>query len=99
MLGWKNALIRRAKKRRDEEVHQGRLRRQHGLVDQEVVIIEKSILLKFLIRVAASAIRTMAIIIVAGLAFVGLTALVYPEPRQDLWSVWVEICRQLRVLL
>lgn len=99
MLGWKNSLLRRAKKRRDEEVHQGRLRRQHGLVDQEVVIVEKSNLLKFLIRVAASAIRTMAIMIVAGLAFIGLTALVYPEPRQDLWLVWKEIYRQLQVLL
>lgn len=96
MMNLKMSMAKKAKRRKEAEVRQGRLKKEHGLMDQEVVIVEKSHILKFLIRVLADAVRTIAAVIIAGLAFLGIAALVYPGPRRELFLIWLDILRQLQ---
>lgn len=97
LFEWK--IRKKAKKRMVGEARQGRLRIENGLVDKDVVIVEKSNMVKFFVRTIAALIRTMAALAVTGFAFIGLAALVYPEPRREIVIVFEEVIRQLIVLL
>ena len=90
------SIMRKAKKRKEEELRQGRLKRECGLTDENVVVVERSHLLKFLFRTLGLVIRTLATLTIAALAFIGLTALIYPGPRKELLVVWLEIVSQLK---
>lgn len=96
---FKQIIRRKAKKNKIEEVTQGKLRRKIGMEDENVVIIEKSNMLKFLIRTCGDIVRILAAIVISGLAFVGLTSLIYPGPRAELWDITWNALQQLAVLL
>lgn len=90
---------KRAKKRRAGEVRQGMLLAKNGLAGEDVIVVEKSNMAKFLIRTCGAVIRTMAALGVTGLAFTGLAALVFPGPRMEMVLVFQEVIRQLKVFL
>lgn len=95
MLRDKWSIIKKAKRRKAEELRQGRLKRECGRTDENVVIVERSHLVKFLIRTLGLTVHTLTMLTVAALAFIGLAALIYPEPRKELLYVWQEIISQL----
>lgn len=95
MLHHKWSIIKKAKRRKMEELRQGRLKRKCGLVDANVVVVERSHLVKFLIRTLGMTVQTLTTLVVAALAFIGLASLIYPEPRKELLLVWQEIISQL----
>ena len=55
------------------------------------MIVEKSHVVKFLIKSVAGSIRICAAILLCILAVIGLTALIYPEVRRELLQVLSEI--------
>lgn len=93
LFEWK--VMKKAKQRMAGEARQGRLRIENGLIDEDVVIVEKSNMVKFFVRTCAALIRTTAALAVAGFAFTGLAALVYPEPRREIIIIFEEVVRQL----
>lgn len=98
-LLFEHGIRRKAKKNRIKEVTQGRLRQKVGLEDENVVIIEKSNMVKFLIRTCGNIVHVMAAILICGLAFIGLTALIYPGPRAELESIAWDVLQQLIILV
>ena len=60
------------------------------------MIVEKSHLVKFLIRTAGKVIRTLSVIALLVFAAAGLLALVYPDTREGLYNIYEEIIQQLQ---
>lgn len=78
-----------------DEQNQDELRKKHGIEDENVRVVEKSSLIKFLIRTLGRIIRIMASIVFVLLVAVGVIALIYPQPRAAVWEVGQEICLQV----
>ena len=64
--------------------------------DKEVVVVEKANIFKFLIRTMASILRLAAVMALVALAFVGIVALVYPEPREALLGIMSAVLLELK---
>lgn len=67
--------------------------------DQDVLIVEKSGLIKYLLQMCENLIKFLAGLILFLLALIGLTALVYPETRTDLLYQWYLTMAQLKSLI
>ena len=80
--------VREELERKEE---QKKLHKKHEQIAEDVVIVEKSHVVKFLIKSVAGSIRICAVILLCILAVIGLTALIYPEVRRELLQVLSEI--------
>ena len=97
---YKRGIVEEIEKSQEIRRNQEELKRKHHIdAAEERIIVEKSNMLKFLIRTAAAGIRIAASIGIAVLAVVGLTGLVYPGPREELNQVGMAILDQLQTLL
>lgn len=70
------------------EKEQNQLKDRHGISGEDVVVVEKPSLIKFLITLLAS-------IVLFTLATIGLLALIYPEPRAAMVDLLVAIKEQI----
>lgn len=85
---YKPNLKKKVREERAFQEKQNTLKEKYDIAqDTEVVVVEKSNVLKFLIRTLGAIIRLAAIITLITLAFVGVVALVYPQPRAALFEV------------
>lgn len=96
---YKKVLVSAAKEEQEKEKEQNRLREKHQVQDSSIVVVEKSNMVKFLIRNAAGLIRTMATILLFVLAALGLMALVYPEIRIELFQVLHRMILEFKTLI
>lgn len=78
---------------------QKNLRERYHVEKEDVVIVEKSNMMKFLVRAAGAAIRILARIILIILATIGIIALLYPETRTGLQVILTGILEQIHMLL
>lgn len=92
-------LITGKKEKMAFEEGQKRIKRKHHIDNENVIVVEKSNTIKFLIKVVSNTVHIMATIILIGLAIVGLAALLYPEPRGELFAIMLETIRQIRDFL
>ena len=76
---------------REELEQKEELHKKHEQIAEDVVIVEKSHVVKFLIKSVAGSIRICAAILLCILAVIGLTALIYPQVRRELLQVLSEI--------
>lgn len=83
----------------EKEQEQKRLREKHQVHDEQVLIVEKDDLAKFLIRTGTGAVKLIATIAILGLAVLGLLTLIYPVPRDALFQVLQEILSEFRHLI
>jgi len=74
-------------KEREEEFLQQELREKHEIKDENVIVVEKPSLLKFLIKLGVRIIKTIATIIILCLATIGLLGIIYDGPRQELITI------------
>ena len=68
-----------AEEEKQEEKKQEKLKRKFGIQGKNVI--------KFTVRVIAAIIRLAATILLIGLAFIGILALIYEEPRKELMDI------------
>ncbi len=78
-----------------QQEQQRRLHTKHNIEDENVVVVEKSNMVKFSIKSMGVVIRTGATMVLLCLAAIGLLCLVYPETSQPLQAVIVQIFNQL----
>ncbi len=91
-----NGLRREVREKQELAAEQSFLKKKHGIAqDQEVVVVEKSNMVKFLLRYLGFGIRLAATILLLFLAFIGLVAIVYPEPRMDLLTIFQNVQKDL----
>lgn len=96
---YKNALIRKANEERAFEQSQTQLKEKHGISRDNVIVVEKANTFKFTVKSLAALIRLIAAIIMVILAVIGLAALIYPGPRQELSIIFLESFKQVFLFL
>lgn len=84
-------LARAVREELEWKEEQKKLHKKHEQIAEDVVILEKPHLVKFVMKSVAGSIRICATILLCMLAIIGLTALIYPEVRQELLQVLFEI--------
>lgn len=95
---FRKGLVGDVEKKISYEEGQKALREKYK-IKEDVVVVEKSSVLKVLIRAAGSAVRIMARILLVILATIGIIALIYPETRDALMTVLTGIMEQIHMLL
>lgn len=70
---------------------QKRLREEHGVAEENVVVVERKNqavnALRVVLRFALALLRILANIAIAALAIVGLATLIFPETRAAFWDI------------
>lgn len=92
-------LVTGAKAEQERRREQEKLRKKHQVSDEEVLIVEKTNMVKFLVRCMARLIQITARIILFVLAAVGVIALLYPDVRVELFQVFQQILTDIRQML
>lgn len=96
---FKTAFVSQLKEEQQRQREQKKLHRKHHLQDETIVIVEKSNLMKFIISSLCRLIRLTAVIVIFVLATLGGIALLYPNVRNPLLDVLLEILRELQALV
>lgn len=100
MSKFSRGLVARAKEEERNRVVQKHLQEKYQVdAGHDVLIVEKSSLVKYLIHLGVAVIRLMAGVMLFLLALVGLAALIYPDTRAGLAYQGYLAISQLRSLL
>lgn len=95
---FKNQLVEQMKQEEREKEHQESLKERYD-IEEDVVVVEKTNTIKFLLKTMIGGTRLIIAILVFILALIGLTALIYPDSRSLLirqgLQVWQEFMRLL----
>lgn len=78
-----------------QEEEQKKLHKKHNIENEDVVVVEKSNMLKFSVNTVSSIIRTLSAILLIILATIGLISLVYPATRKQLIMIAQQVIEQL----
>ena len=70
-----------------QQTEENRIKEKHHITDKNVVIVEKTNTLKFIIRIMVLLFKTAAWITLIILAAVGILCLIYPETRTELFHI------------
>ncbi len=90
---------RRIKEEQAFEKEQHELKKKYDMENENVIIKEKSSVLKFLITTGGRIIRIAASIVLYVLAALGLLSLIYPSTRAALFETLKEIYAELVKLI
>lgn len=95
---FKNQLVEQMKQEEREKEHQESLKERYD-IEEDVVVVEKTNTIKFLLKTMIGGARLIIAILVFILELIGLTALIYPDSRSLLirqgLQVWQEFMRLL----
>lgn len=86
MAKYKESLVKKIRIEQEENQKQKKLQEKYG-ISENVRIVERNNMGKFLVRTMGRCIRITALIMLFVLAAIGLIALIYPEIRQELIQV------------
>lgn len=86
MAKYKESLVKKIRIEQKENQKQKKLQEKYG-INENVRIVERNNMGKFVVKTIGKCIRIVAVIILFILAAIGLTALIYPEIRQELLQV------------
>ena len=86
MAKYKESLVKKIRIEQEENQKQKKLQEKYG-INENVRIVERNNMGKFFVKTIGKCIRIVAVIILFILAAIGLTALIYPEIRQELLQV------------
>ncbi len=78
---------------------QRKLKEKYNIPDENVIIKEKSHILKFLIKTGIALVKAVASMVVIGLCTIGILTLVYPETREPFFGIISQLLEQLHILL
>ena len=87
MSKFKKKLVQDIRNEQETAVKQEALRRQHGIQDDHVIIVEKSNMVKFTVRQITAIIKFVTTALLLTLAAIGLLSLIYPNIRSELLIV------------
>lgn len=85
-----NGLVKETKQTINNEKKQSQLREKHHL-EENIQVVEKNSLLKFLINLLIMAVKTIATIIICFFAVIGLFSIIYPSTNAILKNVLSEL--------
>ncbi len=88
-----------AKARQIFRQRQNRLKKKYKVATDKVLVVEKSNMLKFSVNTIVKVVRLLLNILLFILASIGLLALVYPDPREDLYKILIEVVNQIKTFI
>ena len=98
MAKFKKGLVNDIRDEYDREEKQKKLREKYE-TPEDVLIVEKDNTVKFFVRTTGNVIKLVVGIIIFILAVIGLTAIIYPETRNELihqgMAIMLKKCCQL----
>lgn len=97
-MKYKNKLVADIKEEHRFEEEQNALKDKHGIENPDVIVVEKTNMLKFLIRSFGILVRVVASIIILVLATIGVITLIYPDLRLGLLETFNSIFTQFQFL-
>lgn len=97
-MKFKNGLIKEVKEQEREREEQQRLKNKYK-IDEDVKIVEKTNMFKFIIRIGIRLWHVALNVVVYILALVGALALVYPNSRREIVIICLDLFGQLEALL
>lgn len=92
-------LVAKIEQEREFEKEQERLREKHQIEAEDVVVVERPSLVKFLLKLGVSTCKTAFTILLLLLALFGLLSLLYPQPREELLQILVSLLTEAKQLL
>lgn len=93
---FKNTFVKEIRAEQERQREQERLRSKHHVDEKNILVVEKSNMVKFLIRTTGRIIRILATMTIFVLATIGLLALVYPEVRTELIHILGQIMADIQ---
>ena len=98
MAKYKESLVKKIRIEQEENQKQKKLQEKYG-ISENVRIVERNNMGKFLVRTMGRCIRITTLIMLFVLAAIGLIALIYPEIRQELIQVLVGVLTEGQKLI
>lgn len=92
---FQNMLQEKVRKDKEFEEQQENLKKKHHIQRKNVVVVEKSNMIKFLLKLLIGLLRFGATAVLLGFAVIGITAMVYPEPRYIMIGIGRDVLFQL----
>lgn len=92
---FKKTLVKQVKSDEKEELRQEQLKEKYRLKNNDVIVVEKSNTVKFLLRTLGGLVKLSATIIIFLLSIVGLAAIIYPASRAVLINQALQIYQEL----
>lgn len=92
-------LVKEVAEQKQFEQEQKKLKEQHNIENENVVVVEKNNMVKFFVNTLFRIFRYLATVALLCLAAVGLTALVYPAPRANLITIFFDVLNQVKTAL
>ncbi len=100
MSKFKQKLVEGVRTEENLRTEQMQLKKKYQIdAEREVLIVEKSGLVKLLIQSFGVLIKMMAGIVLFCLALIGLAALIYPDTRTELLYQWYLTIEQFKLLI
>ena len=78
-----------------EKNRHDRIKKQYGLDDKKVVVVERSNMAKFCIRLVIRLVQITIGVVIFLLSAIGLIALLYPATRNILIEEWISVFHQI----
>lgn len=96
---FRKGMVGQVKQEEQEQKEQKKLRERYHVDQEDVLVVEKNNMVKFIARTAGGLVKILAGLAAFLLAVVGLAALVYPESRSALYEQAQQVWRELLLLL
>lgn len=97
MSKFKKKLVQDIRNEQETAIKQESLRKQHGIQDDHVIVVEKNNMVKFTVRQITAIIKFCATAILLSLAAIGLLSLIYPNIRNELFIVLTQYYESLKI--
>lgn len=98
-MKYKTGLMKEIREENEFAAWQQSLKEKHHIDDEDVIVVEKKSLGKFLIRLFLSGIKLTASITLILLAAAGILTLVYPNTRNEFLGVALNIFIETKNLM
>lgn len=95
MSKFQNGFVSKIEEKKIFEEKQNDLKEKYNINAQDVIIVEKNNVVKFLVKVMISVIKTVATISILVLAAIGLLTVIYPEVRNPFVELLVSFGEQI----
>ena len=96
---FKKKLVNHIRTEKQEIQEQTKLKDKYHVTDKDVIVVEKTGLVKFLIRTLTGGIKVLATAVFFLLSIIGLAALIYPGARQELIRQGLQVYGELKTFL
>lgn len=99
MAKFKTSLVSKYKEDKKRQEEQQKLKDKHNIKDDNIVVVEKTNMTKFTVKMAIRLIKLIATICLLVLAAIGLTTLIFPETRESFLGIFQQVIHDTETMI